>query len=159
MDYFIGLVIALVSIALLARPILRGRYITPMSRASSNSIQDLEWQYHQIHDDIKTTILDHQIGNISLDEYHKRLEAYRLQAAYLLSKHHGMLLETDHIDNEIENEVLALRVSWGTVKTVTTCNECTEDMDINAILCPRCEGTATQNTNAVEDYSVEDENS
>ena len=155
MDYLIGIVIALVSIVLLARPILRGSHITPMSSASSNTIQDLEWQYHQVHDDIKTTILDHQIGNVSVDEYYKRIETYRLQAASILSKHQGMLLETDYINNEIENEVLALRVSWGTVETVTTCRECTEEMDINAILCPRCENTATCNTNAIEDSSVE----
>lgn len=151
MDYFIGLVIALVSIALLARPILRGSNITPISNASFNSIQNLEWKYHQIHDDIKTTILDHQIGNISLDEYNKRIENYRQQAAHLLSEHHGMLIEADNIDNEIENEVLALRVSWGTVKAVTACSECAEKMDINATLCPRCDSTVTHNTNTAED--------
>ncbi|MDA0989060.1 MAG: hypothetical protein O2783_08100 [Chloroflexi bacterium] len=144
MPYLIGLLITLVSIALLARPILRRVQTTSGSSSLLDSQGDsrgdgVQWQRQQVYDEIKTLILDYELGNIPPEEYNEKLGTYRLQAASLLRQQELLLHESRYLVDEMEDEVLALRISWGTVKEVTTCGECGGERDLNAALCPRCE--------------------
>ena len=140
MAYLLGFLLALASIALLARPFLRRQMQAgPMPSSSVDSLKDVQWLQQQVYDEIKTLILDHDLGNVPSEEYDEKLGAYRLQAADLLRQEKQLLHELEYLEKEIEDRVLALRISWGTVKGVTTCGECGGERDVNAALCPRCE--------------------
>ena len=134
----LGFLLALASIALLARPFLRRPQPASLPSSSLDSLKNVQWQQQQVYDEIKTLILDHDLGNIPSQEYDEKLGAYRLQAADLLRQEEQLLHEVRYLEEEIENRVLALRMSWGTVRGVTACGECGEERDVNAALCPRC---------------------
>jgi hypothetical protein len=136
--YLLGFLLALASIAFLTRPFLRGVQHNSES-PSLDSLKDVQWQHQQVYDEIKTLILDYDLGNVPVAEYNERLVAYRLQAANLLQQEDQFLHELEYLGNGTEDAVLALRMSWGTVNSVTTCINCGGDMDINSALCPRCE--------------------
>jgi hypothetical protein len=146
LPYLIGVLITLVSIALLARPILRQNQIASGSSSldsqgdsRGNALKGVQWQLQQVYDEIKTLILDYELGNVPPEEYNEKLGDYRLQAASLLRQQGLLFHEARNLFDEMENEVLALRISWGTVRKVTTCGECGGERDLNAALCPRCE--------------------
>jgi hypothetical protein len=139
MALLLGLLLALASIALLAWPILRRKQTVSSSALSLDSLEDLQWRQHQVYDEIKTLILDYELGNIPPEEYEERLGAYRLGAADLLRQQERLQHELTYLEGELEDRVLALRMSWGTVKAVTICVGCGGEMDLNAVLCPRCE--------------------
>lgn len=139
MAYFLGLLLALVSIALLAWPILRRKQTASSSTLSLDSLEDVQWRQQQVYDEIKTLILDYELGNIPPEEYEERLGAYRLRAADLLRQQEQLRHELTYLEEELEDSVLALRMSWGTVKGVTICGGCGGETDLQAVLCPRCE--------------------
>ncbi|MFH1560177.1 MAG: hypothetical protein ABID84_02025 [Chloroflexota bacterium] len=157
MAYFLGLLLALASIALLARPILRREQTTSSSASSLDSLEDVQWRHQQVYDEIKTLILDYELGNIPPEEYEDRLTAYRLRAADLLRQQEQLLHELTYLEKEIEDRVLALRMSWGTVKRVTICGGCGGERDINATLCPRCDLPGEEEIAPEGDSPVEEE--
>ena len=159
MAYLLGFLLALVSIALLALPFLRQMHTASGSSSSLDSLKDVQWQYQQVYDEIKTLILDYELGNVPPEEYSEKLGAYRLQAASLLRQQEELLHEVEDLEDEIEDKVLALRVSWGTVKQVTICGECGGERDVNAALCPRCEFASEDGTGLAEDPHAEEETS
>ena len=110
-----------------------------MPSSSLDSLKGVQWQQQQVYDEIKTLILDHDLGNVPPEEYDEKLGAYRLQAAELLRQEELLLHEVKYLEKEIEDRVLALRMSWGTVNGVTPCDRCGGERDVNAALCPRCE--------------------
>ena len=138
MAYLLGLLLALVSIALLARPILRREQAASSPAMSLESLEDVQWRHQQVYDEIKTLILDHELGNIPSEEYDNKLGDYRLRAADLLRQQDQLLQMLTSLEEEVEDRVLALRMSWGTVKGVTICGACGGERDLNAVLCPRC---------------------
>jgi hypothetical protein len=139
MAYFLGLILALVSIALLARPLLRRQQATSGPALSLESLEDVQWRHQQVYDEMQTLILDYELGNIPSDEYEEKLGGYRLQAADLLRQQDQLLHGLISLEHEMEDTVLSLRMSRGTVKGVTVCGRCGGEMDIDAVLCPRCE--------------------
>ena len=139
MAYFLGLLLALVSIALLARPILRREQTTSGHSESMEFLEDVQWLHQQVYDEIRTLILDHELGNIPSEEYEDKLGNYRLRAADLLRQQANILDTLTSLENEMEDTVLALRMSWGTVKRVSACGGCGGERDLDAVLCPRCE--------------------
>lgn len=152
MDYFLGLLLAVGAIALLARPILRRGQTGSGSASTPDSLEDVQWRQQQIYDEIKTLILDHELGNIPSEEYEERLGTYRLRAADLLRQQEQFQHQVRYLEDEIEDRVLALRRSWGTVTGVTICDRCGGEMDLNALICPRCE-TSREEEVAPEDGS------
>ncbi|MQF48906.1 hypothetical protein FIM08_03290 [SAR202 cluster bacterium AC-647-N09_OGT_505m] len=139
MAYFLGFLLALVSIALLARPILRREQTASGHSVSLEFLEDMQWLHQQVHEEIRTLILDHELGNMPSEEYEDKLGAYRLRAANLLLQQAQILDGLTSLENEMEDTVLALRMSWGTVKGVSACGGCGEERDLDAVLCPRCE--------------------
>lgn len=155
--YLLGFLLALVSIALLAIPMLRRVRTMPRPSLSLDSLKDVQWQRQQVFDEIRILILDHDLGNLRPDEYNENLGAYRLQVADLLRQEEQLLHDVKYMDEQIEDQILALRMSWGAVKEVTICGECGGGRDVNATLCPRCEfvsedgnGPAERETSCVE---------
>ena len=157
MAYFLGFLLALVSIALLARPILRREQTASSTASSLESLEDVQWRHQQVYDEIKTLILDHELGNIPSEEYGEKLGDYRLRAADLLRQQEQLLHELTSLEDEIEDRVLALRMSWGTVKGVTICGGCGGERDLNAVLCPRCELAEEKEVGPEGDSPVEEE--
>ena len=159
MAYLLGFLLALVSIALLARPFLRQRHPVSIPSSSFDSLKDVQWQQQQVFDEIKTLILDHDLGNIPPEEYDEKLGTYRIQAADLLRQEEQFLQDLKYLEEEIEDRVLALRISWGAVKGLTTCSECGGERGVNAGLCPRCEFPGKDGGSLAEDPHAEEETS
>ena len=157
MAYFLGLLLALVSIALLARPILRREQTASSPALSLESLEDVQWRLQQVYDEIKTLILDHELGNIPSEEYEEKLGDYRLRAADFLRQQEQLQQELASLEGEIEDTVLALRISRGTVKGVTLCGGCGGERDVNAVLCPRCELAEEKEVGPEGDSSLEEE--
>ena len=157
MAYLFGFLLALVSIALLARPILRRGQTTSSPTLSLESLEDVQWRHQQVYDEIKTLILDHELGNIPPEEYEEKLGDYRLRAADLLRQQEQLLHELTSLEDGIEDRVLALRMSWGTVSGVTICGGCGGERDLNAVLCPRCELPEEEEVGPEGDSPVEEE--
>lgn len=155
----LGFLLALASIALLVRPFLRQMQAASMPSSSLDSLKNVQWQKQQLYDEIKTLILDHDLGNIPGEEYAEKLGAYRLQAAELLRQEEQLLNEVKYLEKEIEDRVLALRISWGTVQGVTTCGECGGERDVNAALCPRCAFASEDGASLAGDPHAEEETS
>ena len=155
----IGILLTLVSIALLARPILRQAQTASNSSLSLDSLKEVQWQNQQVYDEIKTLILDYELGNVPPEEYNEKLGAYRLQAGSLLRQQEELLHEAEDLEDEIEDTVLALRMSWGTVKQVTICGECGGERDVSAALCHRCEFANEDGAGLAGDPHAEEETS
>ena len=156
MAYFVGLLLALVSIALLARPILRRQQTATGTASSLESMQDVQWRLQQGYDEIKTLILEHELGSVPSAEYDDKLGEYRLWAADLLRQQDQLLHELTSLEEEMEDSALALRMSWGTVKGVTDCGGCGGKMDLNAALCPRCQLAEEEDVGAEGDSPVDE---
>jgi hypothetical protein len=157
MAYFLGFLLALVSVALLARPILRRERVASSPASSLESLEDVQWQHQQVYDEIKTLILDHELRNIPSEEYEEKLGDYRLRAADLLRQQEQLLHELTSLEDQLEDRVLALRMSWGTVKVVTICGGCGGERDLIAALCPRCELPEQEEIGLEGDSAVEEE--
>ncbi len=152
MAYLLGLLLALASIALLAWPILKRRAqadYTPSSPFDSPS--EAQRQRQQVYDEIKTLTLDRDLGHVPSQEYSDRLGAYRLRAASLLRQQERLSQGLSRLTREIEDEALALRMSWGTVQSVTVCGECGGERDAEALLCPRCESPGAEQSDPAEE--------
>ena len=130
-----------------------------MPSSSLDSLKDVKWLQQQVYDEIKTLILDHDLGNIPPEEYDEKLGAYRIQAADLLRQEEQFLQDLKYVEEEIEDRVLALRISWGAVNGLTTCGECGRERDVNTALCPRCESPSEDGAGLTEDPHTEEETS
>ena len=151
MAYLLGLLLALASIALLAWPILKRRAQADYTPSSPfDSLSEAQRQRQQVYDEIKTLTLDRDLGHVPSQEYSDRLGAYRLRAASLLRQQERLSQGLSRLTREIEDEVLALRMSWGTVQSVTVCGECGGERDAEASLCPRCESPGAEQSDPAE---------
>ena len=139
MAYVIGFLLAVVAIAVLARPILRRGQVAAGSPPLQESLDEVTRRLQQAYANIRSLALDYDLGNVPSEEYEDRLAGYRLQAADLLRQQEQLRRELDGLEDEIEDRVLALRMSWGTVKAKTVCTECGGERDARAVVCPRCE--------------------
>lgn len=138
MAIFIGLLLGLISMVLLALPVLtRGRR-GPRPVSPLGSLDEIRQRRRQIYDEMRSLILDYQLGNLSPRDFQGRLEIYRLQAAYALREEDGTQEALRGVEAALEDDVLNLRRSWGSVDGVVLCKRCGHEMDVKAPLCPRC---------------------
>ena len=138
MAYFIGLLLALSFIAILARPILRREPDAPDITKFLSYFEDIQRQRMQVYEGINSLILDSDIGNIPYEEYGEKLSAYRLHAAELLRQQDQLLGEITSLEEEIEDNVIKHRISWGTISEVIACDRCGGQKHLKALFCPRC---------------------
>ena len=138
MALFVNLLLVLVSVVVLAWPILRGRQAASSSTSPLDSLEEVLKRRQRIYDEIQTLVLDHEIGNLRTAEYEEELGAQRLKAADALREQEQIQDALSRLEDEIEDETLGLRRSWGTVKNVTGCSICGGAMDAESAICPRC---------------------
>ena len=91
----------------------------------------------RIYDDIKTLVLDHELGNIPDQEYEEKLAAYRIDAARAIRDQEQLQQAQASLEDDLEREVLELRRSWGSVTETTTCAVCGREMDAAAGAVPK----------------------
>ncbi len=108
MALFLGIVLALVSLAVVAVPFLRrqpGRRDAP----PTDPLADLAARRQAIYEEIEALRLEHSLGHIGDEEYQRRFQDYRLQAAMLLREQRLLEEEVQRLDQGLEEEVRALR--------------------------------------------------
>ncbi len=139
MAVVVGLTFAFLAIVALAWPVLMRRRSRAVQEASPDATQEALRRRDRVYDDIKTLILDHELGNVPGDEYAQKLAAFRIDAARAIRDLEQVRQAGAEEDESLENEVLELRRSWGSVKDTLLCQVCVREVDAAAPLCPRCE--------------------
>ena len=138
MALLLSLIMALVFLALLARPILKRD--TADSRASvPQDFREIALRQRKTFDDIRNLSQDHELGHVPNQEYHLRLQTHRREAARALRDGDAVLQVLELRGQQVEDRALELRRSWGTVVSLASCEGCGGDVDANAAVCPRCE--------------------
>lgn len=138
MALFFALPLALLSILLLAWPIVRRGRPASSPFSPLDPLEEVRRQQQRIYEEIQTLILDYELGNVHHEEYEEELKAHRLRAAYALREHDQLQQALARLEDELENKALELRKSWGTVTAVRRCGTCGGEMDAKAVVCPRC---------------------
>lgn len=139
MAVVVGLTFAFLAIVALAWPVLMRRRSRAVQVAPHDAIQEALRRRDRVYDDIKTLILDHELGNVPGDEYAQKLAAFRIDAARAIRDLEQVRQAGAEEDESLENEVLELRRSWGSVKDTLLCQVCVREVDAAAPLCPGCE--------------------
>lgn len=140
MPYLLGLFLALAAAALIAWPLLRSRRSSRIPRRGAlDALKEVQHQRAQAYDDIRILGLDRELGHVTADQYAEAYEAHRLRAALLLRQEEDIRAELTPRMNNIEDEVLALRVATGSVGSTTECADCGGLREAAAPFCPRCE--------------------
>ena len=139
MPVVVGLTFAFLAIVALAWPVLRRRRSRATQEAPPDAIQEALRRRDRVYDDIKTLILDHELGNVPDYEYAQKLAAFRIDAARAIRDLEQVRQTGAEEDDDLESEVLELRRSWGSVKDTVQCEICDREADAVALLCPRCE--------------------
>lgn len=155
MAYFIGLILALLLVAIVARPIMKRETDAPVVTGFLTYFEDIQRQRMQVYEGINSLTLDRDIGNIPYQEYGEKLSAYRLHAAELLQQQDQLMSEIKSLEEEIENIVLEHRISWGTISEVSACDRCGGQRHLRTILCPRCQAHLDEEDHTDEDSSQE----
>ena len=158
MPFFLGLSFAFVAILVLAWPILRRRRSEAARSAMPDELQEAVRQRDRVYDDIRTLVLDHELGNVPDLEYTEKLAAFRMEAARAVRDLEQLEEAGSRLDDDLENEVLELRRAWGSVSDTATCEICDGEVDARVLLCPRCEmpqdqGAGRERTAADEEQS------
>jgi hypothetical protein len=138
MALLVSLLLVLVSASVLAWPILKGRRVSSSSISPQDSLEEVLERRQRIYDEIQTLALDYELGNIPAREYEEEIGVHRLQAADALREEERLQETLARLEDELEDQALELRRSWGTVKEVTPCGICGGGMDVEAVMCPRC---------------------
>ena len=140
MPYLLGLVLALAAAALIAWPLLRSRRSSRVPhRSALDALKEVQHQRAQAYDDIRILGLDRELGHVTAEQYADAYEAHRLRAALLLRQEEDIRAELAPRMNEIEDNVLAVRVASGSVDSTTSCADCGGLRDADVSFCPRCE--------------------
>ncbi len=155
MAFILGLSFAFLAILLLAWPVLRRNRAAPDATPSQAPLSQVALRRSRIYDDIKTLVLDHELGNIPDQEYEEKLAVYRIDAARAIRDQEQLQQAQATLEDDLEREVLELRRSWGSVTETTICAVCGREMDAAAELCPRCELPLGRETASGETTSAE----
>ena len=139
MPFFLGLVFAFVAILVLAWPILRRGHSAHAPAAPPDAVGEVAQRRARIYEDIKTLALDYELGNVPAEEYSAKLAAFRLEAARALRDQEQLQQTQARLEDDLENQVLELRRSWGSVTETMLCEVCGREVGASAALCPRCE--------------------
>ena len=98
MGLTIGILLGLLSLVILAIPFLRKDRVV---RLSAPNPDDLRQKRISIYQEIRTLENDLNLGQVSAEDYERRLQDYRLRAAKLLMEEEEM----EQIDLDLEDEI------------------------------------------------------
>ena len=133
-----GLILALALLALLSLPILK-RHLVDSRAGVSQDFREVALRQLKTYEDIQSLSMDHELGHVPEQEYHQRLQVHRLEAARALRDGEMVRQVLELRGQQVEDRVLELRRSWGTVASLTSCEGCGGEVDAKAAVCPRCE--------------------
>lgn len=143
----IGVILALLGLAVAAYPFVRGRWLGPTARADdAPEPEDAgtsgdEGRYADaldaIYQSIRTLQLERELGNVPEGLYREQLNAYRLQAAALLrDREQGQSgVEGEALEEEIR---LARAGLFRPAGRGTACPNCARPVPAGAENCPEC---------------------
>ncbi len=134
----VGLILVAVSVVVLARPIFLGDGEDSRG-ASSERFREVNRRRERTYEDIKSLTLDHELGHVPTEEYHRRLQELRIEAAMALREGDQAREALVRQGKELEDAALALRRNWKTVNSLDSCDACGGRIDVRAAVCPRCE--------------------
>ncbi len=114
MTILIGIILALLSLAIIMAPFIRSRSGRRGPRPSYTS-EEVQTRRENIYEEIRALQLDYQLGNIEEEEYQELMRARRLEAAALIRQQEeeegrGRL---ERLDQELEQEIRAVRKKGG----------------------------------------------
>ena len=104
MGLIIGILLGLFSLVILALPFLRRERVGGIHTGNSG---DLKERRISIYQEIRALENDLNLGQVSPDDYEKRLQDYRLRAAKLLMEEE----ELKQIDFDLEEEINLRRIN------------------------------------------------
>ena len=160
MAYILTIFLALISLSILAIPILKRKKSNIAEFHSSNLvISDLDNAQARLHEGVKSAILDYELGNISDEEYVQQIREYRLETARSLMDQAKMDSSIENFNLGVESEVMALRVFWGSVTDIMPCESCSVSLDQRSSFCPNCEIVVESNKSPMREESREDSSS
>lgn len=103
MNVLIGVLLALLVMAVVVFPFVRSRFqLRPPMAVVSPDLGRL----NAVYEEIRTLQLEYELGSIDEVEYREQLRDYRLQAAAMLREQEMSQQETDFL---VEEEIMAAR--------------------------------------------------
>ena len=157
MAYILTIFLALISLSILAIPILKRKKTNITEFHGSNLvISDLDTAQARLREGVKSAILDYELGNISDEEYVQQIREYRLESARSLMDQAKMDSSIEKFNLEVESEVMTLRVLWGAVNDTMPCESCSVSLDQRSSFCPNCEFVVESNKSSMREESREE---
>ncbi len=137
MTLFVGAVLALFSLAIVAYPFLKSRMRAGGHHGPPAITGAAPPELEPIYDAIRTLQLEYQLGKVPENLYQEQLTAYRLQAASVLRQRDREREEAP--EWVLEQEVLVTRAALrGTVGGPRPCRSCRSLVSPELAACPEC---------------------
>ena len=122
MAYILTIFLALIALSILAIPILKRNGSNTTDLHGLNLVtSNLDTAQTRLHDGVKSATLDHELGNISDEEYARQIKEYRLETDRSLMDQAQIDNSIENFNIEVESEIMALRVLWGSVTDIMPC--------------------------------------
>ncbi len=109
MELLIGAVLALLAVAVVARPFLRRT--AAVDDAPPDPTQAIRSWREALYREMAALEMEHEMGQIASEEYEERLQEHRLQAAALLQAQEAHEAEAASLDRALEEQIRAARES------------------------------------------------
>ena len=114
MSNIIIVFLAILSIAFVFTPLLKLKNSVGRRPIAQDKIDNISDQIERIYEEIRNTIKDHNLGNITEDESDNAIQDYRIHAALLL-KHKELLMSAITMTTqEIDAKVTDFIDEWNT---------------------------------------------
>ena len=109
MELLIGAVLAVLALAVVARPFLRRT--TAAVDGAPDPAQDTRSEREALYREMAALEMEHEMGQIDSEEYEERLQEHRLQAAALLQAQEAHEAEAASLDRALEERIREARES------------------------------------------------
>tara|TARA_B100000029_G_C17450761_1_gene914918 strand:+ start:236 stop:655 length:420 start_codon:yes stop_codon:yes gene_type:complete len=130
--------LAIISILLIIWPIVKSKMYVVGKSVMLVSLDDSMNRERQCYEEIRVAISDHQLGNITNQEYIYIIDKRRMEAALALMERHDILKSIRYMVNHIEDTVSNIRRMNGTLGELEECDKCKGLGEISAPICFRC---------------------
>ena len=110
MELAVGAVLALLALAVVARPFLRPSTVDT-DDAPADQTQQTRSEREALYREMAALEMEHELGQIDSQEYEERLQELRLQAAALLRAQEAHEAEAASLDRALEEQIRAARES------------------------------------------------
>ncbi len=135
MAILIGLIVAVISLIVVAAPFFRSRY-RGKGLSSQHSPDETMAMRERIYQEIRTLQLDYQLGNMEEADYQSLMRSYRLEAAALIRRQRQG--EQQDLSKLLEDEIRTFRESGIEWSDSNVCPECGYVASSTSDVCPAC---------------------